>query len=78
MAILKNLTVLGNVRTLQNLWSKNIHADSFIKNGIDLDRYKYDKYKRCKIREKYNLGDSFIMGHVGRFSYQKNQEYRHR
>ncbi len=48
---------------------------TIIKNGIDLDRYKYNAHKRHEIRVKYNLGNSFVMGHIGRFSYQKNQEF---
>lgn len=45
-----------------------------IRNGIDLDSYKFDTDKRKNIRKKYNLGNSVVVGHIGRFSDQKNHE----
>lgn len=44
----------------------------YVKNAIDLDKYKFNIKKRIRIREDLNLGNSFIVGHVGRFDYQKN------
>lgn len=46
-----------------------------IKNGIDLDLFKYDEYKRCEIRKKLNIGDRKLIGHIGNFIYQKNHEF---
>ena len=46
-----------------------------IKNGIDIDKYKYNAAKRERIREELGLEKNFVLGHVGRFSEEKNHEY---
>lgn len=46
-----------------------------IKNAIDLKRVKFDKQKRVKIREKYNLENNLVIGNVGRLHFQKNQVF---
>ncbi len=47
-----------------------------IKNGIDTGKFQYDVKKRNKIRERCNLAkDDFVVGHVGRFAYEKNHEF---
>jgi glycosyltransferase involved in cell wall biosynthesis len=47
-----------------------------INNGIDLNKFSYNKEKRIYMREKLKVANNtFIMGHVGRFSYQKNHEF---
>lgn len=45
-----------------------------IRNGIDLDKYKYSLEQRKKIREKLDIkSNQKLLGHVGYFNYQKNQ-----
>lgn len=47
-----------------------------INNGIDVERYKYNVKMRIKIRNKLNINDDvFLLGHVGRFTDEKNQTY---
>ena len=47
-----------------------------IKNAIDQDAFRFNPKHRQEIREKYNLKDSdFVVGHVGRFSKEKNQAF---
>ena len=49
---------------------------SVIHNGIDLDVFKIDNAKRIEYRKKLGFNDDdFVIGHVGRFCYQKNQEF---
>jgi len=46
------------------------------KNGVDLKRFAFQPDFRSALRN--NLGipeDALVVGHVGRFSYQKNHEY---
>lgn len=43
-----------------------------IKNGIDTKLYTYNPRVRKEIREEFNLGESLVFGHVGRFSPVKN------
>jgi glycosyltransferase involved in cell wall biosynthesis len=47
-----------------------------VNNGIDIDSFKFSPEKRRILREKYNIGDdSFVLGHVGRFSKEKNHSF---
>lgn len=46
-----------------------------MKNGVDVDRFAYDKQIRKEYRRKLGWEEMFIIGHVGRFSYQKNHEF---
>ena len=46
-----------------------------IHNAIDLEDYKFDIVSRTRIREKYNLSDSFVIGTVGRLSDVKNHSF---
>lgn len=48
---------------------------TFVPNGINLKKFSYSDTARNRIREKYNISDStVVVGHVGRFTYQKNHE----
>ena len=47
-----------------------------INNGIDPDRFAFDRKMRNEMRKKYALhDDSIALGHVGRFSREKNQRF---
>ena len=46
-----------------------------INNAIDVQKYQFNEEKREEIRTKYFLQDKFVIGCVGRFDYQKNQEF---
>lgn len=47
-----------------------------IKNALDIDKFLYNTEARKKIREQYELGNSFVIGHVGRYEDEyKNQEF---
>lgn len=46
-----------------------------VNNGLYLPKYMFDQEVRDSIREKYNLDDKTVIGHIGRFAYQKNQEF---
>lgn len=46
-----------------------------VKNGIDYDKFSYDVNKRQYIKEKFNISDKFVIGHVGRFSNEKNHKF---
>ncbi|MFT9599876.1 glycosyltransferase family 1 protein [Mesobacillus sp.] len=48
----------------------------FLKNGIDLEQFKYSLKVRESIRSELKIKeDQFIVGHVGRFSMPKNHSY---
>jgi glycosyltransferase EpsF len=44
-------------------------------NAIDLDKYYYDEKLRKVTREAYGLNGAFVIGHIGRYHYQKNHEF---
>ena len=45
-------------------------------NAIDLPKFRFDPEKRKAVREKLEIAeDIFVVGHVGRFTYQKNHEF---
>ncbi len=45
-------------------------------NAIDLEKYRFNEKVRGEVREELGIGeDTFVVGHVGNFRYQKNQEF---
>lgn len=42
-------------------------------NGIDTDRFAFNPEVRKEIREKYNIQEKIVIGHVGMFNEAKNQ-----
>ena len=48
---------------------------TIIHNGVDLDKFRFDPEKRAAMRKEWGLEDAFVLGHVGRFEYQKNHTY---
>ncbi|MDR2590996.1 MAG: glycosyltransferase family 1 protein [Oscillospiraceae bacterium] len=61
-----------------SLFGKSIFTKdklSLIKNAINIEQYRYSTERRMKIRDKMDLGDKFIVFHVGRFEKVKNQEF---
>lgn len=49
------------------------HRNAFIvHNAIDVDGFRYNKTIRRDVRQRYNIENKFVIGHVGRFSPVKN------
>lgn len=49
---------------------------TILHNGIYLDKFLFDECKRAQIREKLGIPDNCtIVGHVGRFSIEKNHRF---
>ncbi|EGT4138803.1 glycosyltransferase family 1 protein [Clostridium perfringens] len=46
-----------------------------IHNAIDLNVFKPDGVARNDLREKYNIGNKFVLAHIGRFNSQKNHMF---
>ena len=47
----------------------------YIYNGIDLEQFKFDYEKRLEIRSKLGLDGEMLIGHIGRYAYQKNHDF---
>lgn len=56
-------------------WLFKNHEYTVYPNSIDAKKFVYDEKKRSRIRDEYNLGDSFVIGHVGRYHKIKNQTF---
>lgn len=73
-----NVRIAPSVEAANFMYGKNSvekGVAEIVPNGINLDYYKYDETSRQKIREEFDLKDSFVVGHVGRFNQQKNHEF---
>lgn len=46
-----------------------------VKNAIEVDQFLFDQAVRRRYRKKLGLDGCFVMGHIGRFSYQKNHAF---
>lgn len=46
-----------------------------IKNGIDIEKFKFDNNIRVGLRNKMNLDNKLVIGCVGRFAYPKNHKF---
>lgn len=55
--------------------SKRTGQCRIIRNAIDLERYQYDPALGEKMREQFGLSDCFVLGHIGRYQYQKNHDF---
>lgn len=52
-----------------------LNSTQIIVNGVDTDRFTYNESARQKIRKHYGLSDELVVGHIGRFSEQKNHKF---
>lgn len=46
-----------------------------LKNAIDVGKFAYSDDYRKEIRNEFNLGNKYVIGHVGRFNTQKNHTF---
>ncbi|MGI6537804.1 MAG: glycosyltransferase [Caldicoprobacterales bacterium] len=56
------------------LFGKNAEF-TILKNSLDTKMYLFDEDKRAIVREKLNISEKFVIGHIGRFHVQKNHEF---
>ena len=56
------------------LYGKNTEFQVF-NNAIDLSRYSYDPQKAATVRKELGLEDKLVVGHIGRFCYQKKHDF---
>ncbi len=53
----------------------NSHKYRIVKNGIIAEKYNFEPQMRKRIREDLQISDCFVIGHVGRFSDEKNHMF---
>lgn len=54
-------------------FGKSLSESVIINNAIETEEYKFNKRKREELQHKYKLSKNFIIGNVGRLTFQKNQ-----
>ena len=54
----------------------SISNTAVIRNGVDFEKFRNVSISKKEIREKLGIPDSsYVIGQVGRYAYQKNQEF---
>ena len=51
---------------------KNVYI---MNNAIDSEKFTYDSVRSKKLKKEFKLDNSIVLGHIGRFTYQKNHKY---
>lgn len=46
-----------------------------LNNAIDTEKFAFSSERRKEVREKLGIKNNFVIGHVGRFTYQKNHTF---
>lgn len=59
------------------LYGEQIERQSIrlLPNAIDVCKYHYQPTVRKKLRNRMGLSDKIVIGHIGRYCYQKNQDF---
>ncbi|MCM1125563.1 MAG: glycosyltransferase [Lachnospiraceae bacterium] len=57
------------------MYGSKAYKATIVKNGLDPQKYSYDKTMRKIIRDEYEADRKIIIGHIGRFVYAKNHEF---
>lgn len=73
--ITKNYIACSEIAAKWIFKEKYLSNVKILYNGIDMDKFKFNMKIRNKVRENLKIGNNFVLGHVGRFSYQKNHKF---
>ena len=60
------------------LFGEKLMAENRVKiiyNAIDVEKYAFNQAVRDSVRHSFNLEEKFVVGHVGRMTYQKNYPF---
>lgn len=56
-------------------WLFGENAFEILPNGFHTGLFSFDEAERTRVREELAIENKFVIGHIGRFNGQKNQEY---
>ncbi|MNI20299.1 putative glycosyltransferase EpsF [compost metagenome] len=63
-------------KAAQWLFAKREANTTIVKNGIECEQFTFSSTVREQVRQELNLThDNYVVGHVGRFNYQKNHSF---
>ena len=71
----KNYLACSQTAAKWTFLKKYLDEVKIINNGIDTEKFKFDSEKRKEIRKTLKIEKNFVLGHIGRMSYQKNHEF---
>ncbi len=72
----KNATHLFSCGKKAGEWLFGVKSEFILmNNAIDTDKFAFSLDKKNKIIRELGLENKFVIGHVGRFNYQKNHNY---
>ena len=71
----KNYLACSKTAAQWTFLKKYLNKVIIINNGIDTEKFKFNLDKRNKIKKELKVEENFVLGHVGRMSYQKNHEF---
>lgn len=46
-----------------------------IHNAVDVDKFKFNPIVRDEVRKEFDINNKFVLGHIGRFTLQKNHTF---
>ena len=73
-----NIRLAPSTEAAEFMFGKNCIENgkaTLMHNAIDLSLFKFDENLRNKHRKEFNIEKDFVIGHVGRFSNQKNHVF---
>ena len=56
-------------------WLFRVSPFKVLPNGFEVERFRYSEEKRLEVRKANHWEDKYVIGHIGRFNYQKNHPY---
>lgn len=56
-------------------WMFHDKPFTVIKNGFDVNNFKFNSGRRNKIRKELRLENKYVIGHIGGFNNEKNQQF---
>ncbi|MED1604055.1 glycosyltransferase family 1 protein [Cytobacillus kochii] len=57
------------------LFTSSKNKVTVLPNAVNVSQYLYHLPERKRIRRELGVDDSFVIGHIGRFNYQKNHDF---
>lgn len=57
------------------LFKRSRHEVTVLPNAVDVSQYLYHLPERQRIRKELGVENAFVIGHIGRFNYQKNHDF---
>ncbi|WP_258831560.1 glycosyltransferase family 1 protein [Peribacillus frigoritolerans] len=76
--IIPNIKIAPSTEAAEYTFGKNSVKNGkaiILKNAVNVDSLLFNQKKRDKIRKELNIENKFVIGHVGRFSNQKNHDF---